>query len=144
MTEVPSGVEQLADLQERLYRHVHPSWVKDAQPTSQAFKPTPKDDNKLSTARGTLTTAEDAFLHHTGPLGLAAVGTWAVTVAEVEAGPIPLAAYGDPLTEPIADPAHAYIEFPSEPRKTIETKAKLLQAAARGRGRLHPPPGGDV
>lgn len=138
MTESVSAVEKLVDPEEHLFRHVHPSWVKDGEPTSQAFKPTPKDDSKLSTARSTLATVEDAFFHHTRLLGRAATGTWAVTVTEVEAVPISLTAYADPVTEPVPDPAHAYIEFPAEPRKTIETKAKLLLAAARERGRLHP------
>lgn len=52
--------------------------------------------------------------------------------------PVQLVALGDPVLGPIPDPVHAFIEFPTEPRKVIETKAKLLLAAARQRGRLHP------
>lgn len=137
MTDDDAEVDRLTDRSELLYRQVHPSWLKDGQPSSQAFKPTPKDDGKLSTARSALTTAEDAYLHHTGALELQSAGTWAVTVGEVEAEPVPLAAYGDPVDEPVPDPAHAYIKYPGD-RKVIETKAKLLRAKAGERGRLHP------
>ncbi len=138
MTEGGPELDHLTDPEELLFRQVHPSWVKDGQLTSQAFKPTPKDDSRLSVSRSALTTPGQAFAHHTGRLGLAAVGTWAVTVTEVEADPVQLVAYSDPVLGPIPDPAHAFIEFPAEPRKLIETKAKLLLAAARRRGRLHP------
>jgi hypothetical protein len=138
----PEG-DRLTDQTELLYRQVHPSWLKDGQPSSQAFKPTPKDDGRLSTARSTLTSAKDAYLHHTGTLELQSAGTWAVSLAEVEAEPVPLAAFGDPVDEPVPDPAHSYIEYPND-RKSIETKAKLLRAAAGARARLHPsdPPHG--
>lgn len=137
MSDEEPGVERLTDEAELLYRQVHPNWLTDGQPSSQAFKPTAKDDGKLSTARSTLTTPEGAYLHHTDALKLRSAGTWAVTVGEVEAEPVPLAAYGDPVDEPIPDPAHAYIEYAND-RKAIETKAKLLRAKARERGRLHP------
>jgi hypothetical protein len=137
MTDDQAEPERLTDETELLFRQVHPNWLKDGQPSSQAFKPTPKDEGKLSTARGTKTTAEDAFLHHTDKLGLQSAGTWAVTVEEIGANPVPLAAYGDPVTDPVPDPAHAFIEYPDD-RKRIETKAKILRAKAGGRGRLHP------
>lgn len=137
MTEGDPPRKRLDDPEEHLFRHVHPDWVKEGQPTSQAFKPMPKDNGRLSTARSALTTARDAYAHHTGSLGYAAVGTWSVTVAEVENASVE--AYEDPVTEPVPDPAHAYIEFPARPRTAIETAAKLLLAAARQRGCLHPP-----
>lgn len=138
MTDAEAEPAPFGDPDELLYRQVHPSWVKEGQPTSQAFKPTPKDDHKLSVARSTLTTPAEAFEHHTAGLGLASAGTWAVAVNEVSAEPHSLPVTADPIDEPVADPAHALIEFPAEPRKVIETKAKLLLAAARARGRLHP------
>ena len=136
MTDGESGTE-LDDLSELLWRHVHPSWVRDGEPTSQAFKPMPKDDGKLSVSRGSLTTASDAFALHTESLGLNAVGTWAVSVGEVVAEPIVLCAYADPVPAPMPDPAHALIDFSTQSRKSVETKAKLLLAAARRRGIQH-------
>lgn len=137
MTDTGGG--QLTDAAELLLRHIHPSWVRDGAPTSQAFKPSQKDQGKLSTARGSLTTAAAAFALHTGPMRLAAAGTWAVSVAEVGEDPVPLSAFGDPVVEPVPDPAHAYIDFAGQDRKATETKAKLLKAAALRRGRQHPP-----
>ena len=137
MTDGESGTE-LDDLSELLWRHVHPSWVRDGEPTSQAFKPTPKDEGKLSVSRGSLTTAPKAFALHTESLGLDAVGMWAVSVGEVIAEPIVLSAYTDPVAAPVPDPAHALIDFSAQPRKSVEAKAKLLLAAARRRGIQHP------
>jgi len=138
VTDGAAAAVQLADLDELLFRQVHPSWVRDAEPTSQAFKPTPKDTGRLSVARASMTTAEAAFQLHTRSRGFGSEGTWAVTLEEVRRAPISLPAFHDPLTEPVADPAHAYIDFTGRSRKEIETKAKLLLAAARARGRLHP------
>lgn len=130
--------EQLTDRDELLFRHVHPSWVRDGIPTSQAFKPTPKDEGRLSVQRGSLTTAEAAFLKHTQGLGLQADSTWAVTVGEVLDEPVPRPVFADPLLEPVHDPARAFVSYEGLARKEIETKAKLLLAAARARGRQHP------
>ena len=137
MTDDQAEPERLTDKAELLFRQVHPNWLKDGQPSSQAFKPTPKDDGKLSAARGAKTNPETAFVHHTDTLGLQSAGTWAVNVDEVEATPVPLEAYGDPVTEPTPDPAHAFIEYPDD-RKLVEAKAKILRAKAGARGRLHP------
>jgi len=138
VTEGAAAAVRLADLDELLFRQVHPSWMRGDEATSQAFKPTPKDAGRLSVARASMTTAEAAFQLHTGSRGFASVGTWAVTLEEVDKAPVSLRAFHDPLTEPVADPAHAYIDFTGRSRKEIETKAKLLLAAARARGRLHP------
>jgi hypothetical protein len=69
---------RLDDADELLYRQVHPQWIVDGEPSSQAFKPTKKDEGMLSIALGSQTTAEDAFLHHTQVLKLASGGTWAL------------------------------------------------------------------
>jgi hypothetical protein len=61
---------RLDDADELLYRQVHPQWIVDGEPSSQAFKPTRKDEGMLSIALGHKTTAEDAFLHHTQALKL--------------------------------------------------------------------------
>ena len=72
----------LDDPEELLFRQVPPSWVDDGEPTSQAFRPTKKDEGELSVALGSLTTPEGAYVHHTLVLKLQSAGTWAVTVAE--------------------------------------------------------------
>lgn len=114
-----------------LYRQVHPQWVVDGEPSSQAFKPTKKDQGMLSIALGSKTTAEDAFVHHTQALKLASGGTWAVTVLEVT--DLDLRSFEQPLKD---SPAHGFIDFRDLGRGVTESKAKLLRAKARERGRI--------
>jgi hypothetical protein len=129
----------LDDDGELLFRQVHPSFVRDGRPSSQAFRPTPKDAGKLSVARGSLTTAVGAFQHHTEHLGLSSAGTWGVTVAEcLEQG---LPALADPVTSPpetVADPAHAVIDFTAHSRGQVEARGARFARKAHERGRLHP------
>lgn len=138
MTGDASPVDVLTDDDELLFRQVHPNWMKGDEPSSQAFKPTSKDAGRLSVARGSMTTAEAAFDLHTGAMGLVSAGTWAVNVGEVSRDPVSLSALGDAVFEPVPDPAHALIDFGGLARREVEIKAKLLLAAARSRGRLHP------
>lgn len=132
--DMSSTERPLADPDEALYRQVHPSWVADGVPSSQAFKPTKKDESMLSIALGSKTTAEGAFIHHTEVLECKSEGTWGVTGSEVmEVG---LNSYAQPLAE---SPAHGFIDFRGLGRAQIEVKAKLLLDKARRRGRLYPP-----
>jgi hypothetical protein len=62
-----------------LYRQVHPSWVQAGRITSQVFKPTPKDENKLSAYDGDRISAEKAWIHYTRELSLSSCGVVAVT-----------------------------------------------------------------
>jgi hypothetical protein len=130
----------LADEDELLFRQVHPSFVRDGRPSSQAFRPTSKDEGKLSVARGALTTAAAAFQHYTERLGLPSAGTWGVTVGECRGQGLP--ALADPLTAPpatVADPAHAVIDFTTvQSRNQVEAKGARLARKAVERGRLHP------
>jgi hypothetical protein len=128
------------DDDEILYRQVHPNFVRDGRPTSQAFRPMPKDQGKLSVARGSLTTAASAYEHHTVALGLGSAGTWGLTVGECDAQA--LTVLPDPLTSPpekVADPAHAVIDFSGLSNSKVEAKGMLLARQAASRGRLHPP-----
>lgn len=118
--------------EELLYRQVHPEWIVEGQPSSQAFKPTKKDNGMLSIALGSKSTAEDAFLHHTQELARASAGTWAVTVGEVAA--VELSSFEQPLED---SPAHGFIDFRELSRGAIDSKAKLLLGKARERGCLY-------
>jgi hypothetical protein len=132
----------LADDDELLLRQVHPSFVRDGRPSSQAFRPTPKDAGKLSVARGSLTTAAAAFQHYTERLGLPSGGTWGVTIGECREQGLP--AFADPLTAPpetVADPAHAVIDFTAHSRSQVEAKGTRRARKAFERGRLHPTAG---
>jgi hypothetical protein len=127
------GDEPLADRAEVLFRQVHPSWVDDGVPSSQAFVPTRKDQGELSIARGSLTTAEAAHKHYTTVRELRSAGSWGVSVGEaLDAG---LNSFGRKLDD---DPAHGFADFRGLRRREAEAKGKLLVARARERGRLYP------
>jgi len=113
----------LSDDEELLFRQVHPSFVRDGRPSSQAFRPTAKDAGKLSVSRGSLTTPDRAFKLHTEGLGLRSAGTWAVSVGECrEEG---LNVLPDPLTSPAENQA--------------EARGARLARKAVDRGKMHPP-----
>lgn len=124
---------RLTDPGEVLFRQVHPSWVHDGVPTSQAFTPTPKDEGELSIARGSRTTAEAAYKHYTTVQKFASAGTWAVTVGE--ANDAELQSFDDDQPDLLA---HGFVDFRGLGRKEAKRKGMLLAAHARTRGRLHP------
>lgn len=49
-----------------LHRQVHPSWIQEGRVTSQAFKPTPKDEGMLSVYDGDVSGPEESWRHHRG------------------------------------------------------------------------------
>lgn len=120
-----------------LYRQVHPNHISEGSPTSVAFNPTPKDEEKLSVDDARMVTAEASWNHFTGNLGFQSGGTWAVSVGEVgESGSLEL--IQDPIVDPDApskeNPAHCVIDFnvPSSngPPKTKGDRKRLAQRLA--------------
>lgn len=65
-----------------LYRQIHPSWIQNNRVTSQAFRPTPKDDKKLSVYNGDMYNAQESFEHYTKTNNLPSDGVLSVTVFE--------------------------------------------------------------
>jgi len=113
-----------------LYRQIHPSFVQDGYPTSQAFRPTPKDQCQLSVYAGDMITAEAAWDHYTRELQLSSWGVMGISVGECQ-------------TESIAvrpDPGyfaeHALVDFSGLTEKECRSKSKTLQSKARARGWL--------
>jgi hypothetical protein len=138
----PSSAVPLSDQQEMLFRQVHPNFVRDGRPSSQVFRPTKKDGGKLSVARGSLTTAEDAFRHHTERLQLPSAGTWGVLVGECMEQA--LQTFPDPTTAPperFADPAHAYVDFCGMSSSQAEARGTKLTRYANKRDCLYLPRG---
>jgi hypothetical protein len=119
---------RLEDFDELLYRQVHPSWVQAGRPTSQAFRPTPKDSDLLSVSRGALTTAEAAFRLHTEQRQLASAGVWSVAVGDCAAADRPV--YADPVEQPVPDLAHAVIDFQGLSDAKAKAAAQQLKAKA--------------
>ena len=114
-----------------LYRMVSPSWMQRGIATSQTFKPTRKDNGRLSVYDGDQISAQDAYEHFTNPppgLGQRAVGVLAVAVNECESLNLPVKINGDPI------PAHALIDFTALSRRDINRAADELKEIANARG----------
>ena len=111
-----------------LHRQVNPSWIQQGRVTSQAFKPTPKDEFKLSVYDGDLIGPEDAWVHYTQTLSRGSVGVLAVTVAECRSHEL------DARPDPEPFPEHAIVDFSGLGTNQIEKKSKKLKASAVDRG----------
>ena|SRR5690606_39382688 len=114
-----------------LLRQINPNWVQDGRITSQAFSPTPKDEQKLSCYDGDQITPDCAHHHFVETLGLRSSGVMAVTVQEC--ADIDLPALPDP--EPFKE--HAVIDFNGFSKGDIKKKSKLLRSAAEQRDWLY-------
>ena len=96
--------------------------------TSQAFKPTPKDQRRLSVYDGDKIAASDAWRHFSEVMGFTSSGVLAVSVHECQS--LDLNAEPDP--EPF--PEHVVIVFDGLTSSQIEKKAKQLRVLAQARG----------
>ena len=117
-----------------LHRQVHPAWMQEGRITSQAFRPTPKDAEKLSVYNGDRVDARGAWEHFTGTLGFASAGGVAVSVGESER--VGLKATEDPLE---SFPEHAIIDFAGYGASQTKKAAERLRAFAIERGWLYRP-----
>jgi hypothetical protein len=104
--------------------------MQNGRPTSQAFRPTPKDDGKLSVDDGSKIEAKASWQRFTGTLGFQSVGVLAVTVAECSEQELPVVADAEPYLE------HCFIDFTGLLKRTAEKKAKVLASHAVQRGWL--------
>src|SRR5688500_13443064 len=111
-----------------LLRQVNPYWVQDGRPTRQTFKPTAKDEGKLSNYNGDMIKADAAWQHYTGVLNLASAGVLAVSVGEFAAEQLPAA------PEPEYFPEHVVVDYSAFGIKDIERKSKRLSVIAVARG----------
>ena len=114
-----------------LLRQIHPTFVQDGRVTSQAFRPTQKDEELLSVYDGDRIEPEQAYRHYTLDLEYASCGCMAVTVLEcvrvgVSARP-----------EPTPFPEHAVIDFTGLNEGKKKTVSKRLRSFAEERGWLY-------
>ncbi len=116
-----------------LLRQINPNWVQGDRVTSQAFRPTNKDQGLLSVYDGDRMTPQAAWIHYTSELKLSSVGAQAVTVQECA----DLQLFARP--DPAPFPEHAVIDFTGLSRGDIERKAKELRRLAEERGWLYKP-----
>jgi hypothetical protein len=114
-----------------LLRQIHPAFVQADQATSQAFRPTLKDDGKLSVYDGDKITAEKAWSHYS-TLGNESAGVMGLLVEECTKANVSAAADSAPF------PEHCVVDFAKlTTNKEVDNTAKVLKRAANARGWLH-------
>lgn len=114
-----------------LLRQVHPSWIQRGKTTSIAFKPTKKDNKRLSVYDGDQISPVDSWRHYTEDSGLLSAGVVAVTVGECGKHDLPV----EPDPGPF--PEHVLIKFDNCSNSQIKNKARYLNIAAKRRGWLY-------
>ncbi len=114
-----------------LLRQIHPHWIQEGRVTSQAFRPTPKDENQLSVYDGDRITPEGSWRHYTAELKLSSVGVMAITHGQCDEQGLHVDPNGVPF------PEHVLIDFSGMNKKTVERTAKVLTGYARTRGWLY-------
>ncbi|NEX20920.1 hypothetical protein G3480_11445 [Thiorhodococcus mannitoliphagus] len=110
-----------------LLRQIHPSFVQDGRVSSQAFRPTPKDEHRLSVDNGDRIQPEVACKRFKSRPNCSSIGVMAVSHAECESQCLTVIEDGDPY------PEHCSIDFSAFGTKAIERKAKQLSCQARER-----------
>ncbi len=111
-----------------LLRQIHPSFVQHGKVTSQAFHPTPKDENKLSVYDGDQITCEDSWKHYANELNLQSVGTQVILFGECIEKDLIV------TPDPKAFKEHVLIDFSGLSNGQKKSKAKFLRNAAEKRG----------
>jgi hypothetical protein len=116
------------DQETPLWRQIHPSFMVASQPGSQAFRPTPKDQDLLSFDDGSRIPAEASWQRHTGARRLASIGVLAVTLGECAGEGLPVIADGIP------DPEHVSVDFSGITKGQRKAISKRLRDFAVARG----------
>jgi hypothetical protein len=114
-----------------LLRQVHPTFVQDGRITSQVFRPTLKDESKISVYNGDMITPEESYNKFCQQANCTSFGVVAVTKNECDGHELPVIEDGKPI------PEHCLITFEDFSKKQIETKAKFLKRFAEIRGWLY-------
>lgn len=111
-----------------LWRQIHPSFLEGGRPGSQAFRPTPKDQDRLSFDDGSRIEAEASWRRFTQVQGLQSVGVLGVRVAECTAEELAVEADGIP------EPEHVSVDFRGKSNGVRKTISKKLRDLAMERG----------
>ena len=109
-----------------LYRQVHPGWIRNGRLSSQAFRPTPKDRERLSVYDGDQITPEAAYIHYSQ--SYMSAGVLAVTAGECRNLHLPV------VPDPSPFPEHVAIDFSHFSKSQAGRLAKRLAKLARDRG----------
>jgi hypothetical protein len=113
-----------------LLRQIHPSFVQNGRVTSQAFRPTPKDEFRLSVDNGDRVSPEASWQRFSANPTCKSIGVQAVSNSECMVHELTVLEDGTP------HPEHCSLDFAAFDKKTIEKKSKQLRAKADTRGWL--------
>ena len=113
-----------------LLRQIHPNFIQDGRVTSQAFRPTPKDEFLLSVDDGDRVNADASWQRFIANPDCKSIGVQALSQAECTEQELSVIEDGNPHAE------HCSVDFTAFDKKTIEKKSKLLRAQAETRGWL--------
>lgn len=113
-----------------LLRQIHPGFIQRGRATSQAFRPTPKDEGQLSVYNGNMIEPQPVWQHYSEVLKKASVGVRAVSRDECMALSLPI------TSDPTPFPEHVLIDFRAFDKKRVESMAKQLRHQAEARGWL--------
>jgi len=111
-----------------LLRQIHPVWIQEGRVTSLAFKPTKKDNRRLSVHDGDQISAEAAWEYHTDHLAFASAGVMGISVNECQFLSLPV------VPDPANHPAHVLVRFDGCSSSQVDSRAKALRTAAVSRG----------
>ncbi len=114
-----------------LLRQIHPAFIQNGKVTSQAFRPTPKDENQLSVDNGDRITAEDSWRRFSAQADCTSAGVLAVSNGECSASSVQVVEDGIPY------PDHCYLDFAPFTSNQATKIGKKLAANAQDRGWLH-------
>lgn len=114
-----------------LHRQIPSVWVQEDRPTSQAFRPTEKDEGLLSTYDGDQISAPLSWRHYTVVLSLESYGVCSIAVAECSGLNLPV------RPDPDEFPEHVVVDFTTLGRSEMDRKAKKLRDRATVRGWQH-------
>jgi hypothetical protein len=122
---------------EVMFRQIHPASFNKGEPGSDRFRPSFKDDNKLSVDRSSLTSAEAAHALFVGQ-GRMSAAVFGVSVREFQACAIPC------VEDQIEDgffpnAAHALGDYSSEALARQKVISKRLKRDAINRGCIYAP-----
>jgi hypothetical protein len=112
--ELVTGEELLSDAAETIWRQCAPGHFdkRTGKPSDEMFRATDADHGKMSGARSSKATAEQAYRHRTEVLKKPSAGSWGVSVAEIKK--VNSRAVDDSILQPPPPPepppGHTYID----------------------------------
>ena len=114
-----------------MLRQIHPHFIQNGKVTSQAFRPTPKDESQLSVDNGDMVQPEASWKRFAAEPENSSSGVMGILHSECSTCNIQIYEDGVPY------PEHCYLDFSPFNRNTCDKLGKKLAAFAQTRGWLY-------